>query len=75
MGWFICFYYKDAEYYAGLTWGFCDDSFGIKAMAAPAALFGAKNGRAARGRAGGKPAGSNPLEILAEGASGNNAVP
>ncbi|MGS6504173.1 hypothetical protein ACVGW3_13930 [Enterobacter hormaechei] len=38
-------------------------------------VFGAIKWRAGRGGAGPKPAGSNPLEILAEGASGNNAVP
>ncbi len=59
----------------GLTGAVSDAAIGIKAMASAAAVFGAIKWMSGRGITGGKPAGSNPLEILAEGASGSNAVP
>ncbi|ESM30702.1 phage tail tape measure protein [Enterobacter asburiae] len=66
---------KYAEEYPGLTRAVSDAAIGIKAMASAAAVFGAIKWMSGRGIRGGKPAGSNPLEILAEGASGSNAVP
>ncbi|MGS6446166.1 hypothetical protein, partial [Enterobacter intestinihominis] len=63
------------SYFRVLTWVVYYAGFVINAWAAAAAVLGATPGRAGRGGAGAKPAGSNPLEILAEGASGNNAVP
>ncbi|MGS6211546.1 hypothetical protein, partial [Enterobacter intestinihominis] len=61
--------------FAFLNCGFFYAGIGFKAFAAGGRVGGAIKGQTGRGGAGGKPAGSNPLEILAEGASGNNAVP
>ncbi|MGS6234779.1 hypothetical protein, partial [Enterobacter intestinihominis] len=76
--WFFFFYFILVifdEYFRVFCWGFYFEVILINALGGGGAFLGAINGGTGGGGAGAKPAGSNPLEILAEGASGNNAVP